>query len=454
MNQGSDGLTAFHWEVQPKAGELIAGLLAGISARSAAAQRLAKRMLAETGTRLVDWVDHLVVVDEPGLDGRLREAGFVLRPQSAAPRCHQHDGGLFPDVLVVPAGVPAVALLVESVTDFLAAHGRDAPIAGGPLAPVRMGVAWSDGAEVRAVERHGHPGYQLVELPAERLLAAQRHLDGFRTRRRDFADDAAGFAHARALIDRAIAEVGVDRACDAFFAAERDYWQRRNRAARIQKARQDALGLGWANHDHHTYRSSRHCFTTMIALFERLGFHCRERFYPGHNAGWGAQVLEQPNTGIVIFADVDMTEEEVRRDFSHEPFPADPGRPLGTVGLWCGLHGESFLQAGMHHLEATFDFSAATTQLERAGVHLMPPFTDYPHLRQCFTEGERWEVPDGRSERLLKAGLITLAQDAQFCTQGAIGSHLEILERNQGFKGFNQDGVDRIIAGTDPRKQH
>ena len=27
--------------------------------------------------------------------------------------------------------------------------------------------------------------------------------------------------------------------------------------ARIQKRRQDLLGLGWANHDHHTFRSSR-----------------------------------------------------------------------------------------------------------------------------------------------------------------------------------------------------
>ena len=38
-------------------------------------------------------------------------------------------------------------------------------------------------------------------------------------------------------------------------------------------------------------------------------------------------------------------------------------------------------------------------------------------------------------------------------TQGAIGSHLENLERNEGFKGFNQTGVSEIIAATDPRKQ-
>ena len=40
----------------------------------------------------------------------------------------------------------------------------------------------------------------------------------------------------------------------------------------------------------------------------------------------------------------------------------------------------------------------------------------------------------------------------QFREQGTIGSHLENLERNDGFKGFNQTGVSEIIAATDPRK--
>ena len=34
----------------------------------------------------------------------------------------------------------------------------------------------------------------------------------------------------------------------------------------------------------------------------------------------------------------------------------------------------------------------------------------------------------------------------------SLGSHLEILERNDGFKGFNQTGVSEIILKTDPRK--
>ena len=37
--------------------------------------------------------------------------------------------------------------------------------------------------------------------------------------------------------------------------------------------------------------------------------------------------------------------------------------------------------------------------------------------------------------------------------EGAIGSHLENLQRHGGFKGFNQKAVSAIISATDPRKQ-
>jgi hypothetical protein len=53
------------------------------------------------------------------------------------------------------------------------------------------------------------------------------------------------------------------------------------------KARQDRLGLGWGNHDHHTYRSSREQFAGLIRVFEVIGLLCRERFYAGIEAGWG-----------------------------------------------------------------------------------------------------------------------------------------------------------------------
>ena len=74
------------------------------------------------------------------------------------------------------------------------------------------------------------------------------------------------------------------------------------------------------------------------------------------------------------------------------------------------------------------------------------------HLRQAFTEGERWPVSPKRIDRLVKAGLIMPEQAEQFRSNGALGSHLENLERNDGFKGFNQTGVSEIISATDPRR--
>jgi len=86
-------------------------------------------------------------------------------------------------------------------------------------------------------------------------------------------------------------------------------------------------------------------------------------------------------------------------------------------------------------------------------VNTMKPFSDFEFLRQAFTEGERWPVCARRAERLAAARLITRTQCDQFLREGAIGSHLENLQRHGGFKGFNQKGVSAIIAATDPRKQ-
>jgi hypothetical protein len=253
------------------------------------------------------------------------------------------------------------------------------------------------------------------------------------------------------LIDSALPEIGRERTCDLFFQAERAYWQSRNDAGALQRMRQDRLGLGWANHDHHTYRSSRHAFAALISILEHLGFQCRERFYAGREAGWGAQVLEQPACGIVIFADVDLAPDEILQDFAHQPLA--PRSNLGTVGLWCALHGEAFLAAGMHHLECQFDFEHARSQLSERGVGVMKPFTDLPFLRQAFTEGQRWPVSEEALQGALAGGHITAEQVSAFRTQGAIGSHLEILERQNGYKGFNQTGISEIISATDPRKQ-
>jgi len=53
-----------------------------------------------------------------------------------------------------------------------------------------------------------------------------------------------GFDHAAQMVRSAVRDLGTDWACDLFFAGEREYWQSRNTAGRVQKARQD--GWAWA----------------------------------------------------------------------------------------------------------------------------------------------------------------------------------------------------------------
>jgi hypothetical protein len=454
--QLQDVRTSFDWQPQPAAAELVGRLLNRCIEHNPHIATLARRMSSETGTRLVDWIAALGVAGEPGLDAELAAAGFEVDAESRRQRGYRHPAGIFPSIHWMPDGkISSAFVKVDSVDDFRAAwEGEFGEIKSSGEPGGQYREAWVVGGEhsmqLHAGECHGCRFGDRPKSRAQQIAAAAKHRKALGDRRRIGQSDAELFTHATDLLDAAAADLGRDWACDLFFAAERDYWMSRNAAARVQYGRQQALGLGWGNHDHHTYRSGRESFAPLIAFLERLGFECRERFYAGREAGWGAQVLEQAEAGIVIFADVDLSPDEVVGDFAHEPLAQR--EKLGTVGLWCKLHGEAFLAAGMHHLECQFDFDAVRPQLAELGIETMTPFTDWAHLKQAFTKGEVWPVPFERIDAALAGGFITEAQAEQFRKDGALGSHLEILERNDGFKGFNQTGISEIISRTDPRK--
>ncbi|MEX2140681.1 MAG: hypothetical protein WD894_15575 [Pirellulales bacterium] len=448
---------SFDWRPQPQAGALVNRLLSEYIAQHARLANLGTQMLLQTGTRLVDWLDHLVVPPSDAFAHEAASAGYAIDRDREA-TVWRHAGGMFPPLVTAESPmhgnlVAGVAIKVEDVDFFLQAHGLTGKVAtlGILKGPLRSAlVEASNDVGFWIVERHGFDDFAPPTVTAQQITAAQEYFQRFTTRKRKFNEPADGFAHARQLIREAQDDIGLHWATDRFSAAERAYWQGRNRAAQAQYARQQRLGLGWANHDHHTYRSSRQCFGDLIATLELMGFECRERFYAGREAGWGAQVLEQHRCGLCVFADVDLSPDEVAQDFAHQPLAERD--QLGTVGLWCALHGEAFLEAGMHHLEAQFSFEAAREQLQQAGIESMKPFTDLPFLRQAFTAGEMWPVEPTRIDRLLSAGKITAEQADKFRRDGALGSHLEVLQRDDGYKGFNQTGISDIISRTDPRR--
>ncbi len=446
----------FNWPLAYEAEALLSAHLEAFLERNQAAARLARRMHDETGTEFFEWVDHFIV--SANHEKAFRAVGFVTET-SDAPVDHTvlaHPHAMLPRVLVSlqapPSAAPlSLAIRPEYLADFMARHGLAGEPRGEPGSRYRViAVSEENGALLQAVERLGYRGFTGAEPPPGFAAALLKARELWRTRKRDFASDDEGVKQAFAVQRKCIDLAGREAACEIFFAEERHYWELRNRAARVQKRRQDLLGLGWANHDHHTFRCSRRYFPDLVKFLENLGLVKRERFYAGAEAGWGAQVMEAPVVGIVVFADVDLLPGEVDQDYAMQRLPEiDAAR---TVGLWCGLHGDSFLQAGMHHLEARFNFPLLREQLAAEGIATMKPFSDFPFLKQAFTEGERWPVDPRRAEALRARGIITVEQCAGFIRDGAIGSHLENLQRKGGFKGFNQKAVSAIIAATDPRK--
>lgn len=459
----------FDWKRWPETERAVDAWAQAARAGNSFANGLARRMTAETSTRFVDWIDHFVLADRPGLEQHLVDLGYERQVGIAYgaifPVFH-HRHGIFPRVAVTDqAGseVRQVAIKVESAARFSQAHNLGLEILGPPMGPYRVAKVEGAGADVgfAVVERRGYLGFEpfsgdmarrglMTPHSARDALAAREF---WQARRRRFDEDEAGFDYTETVLEKVIDRAGsADLACHLIFEVERDYWEARNRAARVQKYRQDLLGLGWANHDHHTFRCSRQFFPRVMKIFKALGFNLREAFHAGAHAGWGAQVLEHPVSGIVIFADLDLTAEELDSDFAHIPLPNLP-RP-NTVGLWVALHGESLLEAGMHHLEAQFEFDALREALEvEGGIKTMKPFSDFPFLRQAFTQGEIWPVDRKRADQALAAGWIDAEQHARFLAEGALGSHMENLQRREGYKGFNQQAVSAIITATDPRLQ-
>ena len=444
------------WQRQPEAAKLIERYVDECVNKNSFLSNLREDLLTLTSTRLFDWVDHIEVGYSNELDSELQIHGFTRELATPLYCTFQHAGAQLPRIVVKDESHPflSIGILVESIADFLMVRGLSTWIEGSPLSLFRRAlVSKENGVFVYVVERRGTPLMEPTHMKDEELAKIHMAYEKWQTRPRNFDDDEGeedGLRHAISTAEEIVELVGQAMGATIVLDVERRCWQAKNRAGQLQKNRQDHLGMGWANHDHHTFRSSRKYFRSLVRLFEILGFHCRERFYAGKEAGWGAQVMEHPQVRLVLFLDVDLAPDEINVDFAHHLLGDLP--KLGTIGLWCALHGESILKGGMHHLEAQFIFEKLTQDLQAMGVEMMGPFSDFPYLKQAFTHGEIWKVAPQRVRRLLSQNYITKEESQRFLVHGALGSHLENLQRHDGYKGFNQKNVNVIIKKTDPRE--
>lgn len=442
----------YKWPHCPEADAFVRETLSAFLGQHAFAGRLSQEMKSATNTEFQSWTEYVIVGASEYPTTRLEKLGFAIDKDAKTPEgtLYWHPLADLPRVLVLPGSAPlSCAIMVDSISDFLLTHRFTVPIEGAPYGLYREARLPGEKGELRIVERRGTRS--IVPDREERAAKMIAHLEAWTNRRRQFGSLNDALEHTLSLAKKMAADLGPGPAAWAFLEGERRYWQSRNRAGQVQKARQDKLGLGWSNHDHHTFRSGRPAFPKLMDILLAFGFKKRERYYAGAEAGWGAQILEQPDARLIIFADVDLTPDEVSVDFTKTAL-ADLKKP-GTVGLWCALHGESILDAGMHHLEAKFHFDGLRDTLKASGVNFMKPFSDFPHLRQAFSEGELWMVPKERLDALLAAGKITADAYSRMRQMGAVGSHLENLQRRDGFKGFNQRGVSEIIKAVNPEAQ-
>ena len=438
---------AFDWQLHPEAEAFVDSIVGRATQESPWLASFRTELAQRTSTRIQDWLDH---VAGPVDVAELTRIGYVAG-WGTVPGVWRPPGAQRPAVVPSsPTSAVRLALRVDDVAAAAQANGSDDVPRGDRLSGYReVTLSRENCVTVTAIERRAwscgitpqpfQPAQRAAASLAWQLLAERP-----RTR-----DGAAGVHAQLAAARQAVALVDTDLAASYFLQLQREFWQRSNTAGMLQHARQDRLGLGWGNNDHHTFRSSREAFGPLVEFLGALGFERRERFYAGAEAGWGAQVLEHPGCGGVIFADVDLTPAEVEVDFTRTALSA--AAEFGTVGMWCALHGESILEAGMHHLEGQFEFDGLTDALAQRGVESMAPFSEFAHLRQSFTEAEVWKVAEDRLAWLVAEGHLSAARADEIARDGAAGSHLENLARRGGYKGFNQHNVSATMRATHPR---
>jgi len=446
-------MKTFYWKRRPEIESLFFHHLEMFTGKNSLLSDLAGKLHRRTSSGILNWVDHILAEDTFEIRRDLGALGFEQQ-ESSQSTAFFHPGVMLPSVVLIRTTGsldPGTALRVDHIEDFIKANSLHCDIEGPAFSPYRRAlVGVQNGVSLWVVERRGTRAFDPV-FPKESSIQqyTEAAAEWANLSRNEISEEQAWLDRNR-VADGLVAEFGAGTAADIVCRCERDYWLTRNSAGQAQKKRQDSVGVGWANQDHHTFRSSRRNFSKLINLFIKLGFQKRERFYAGEEAGWGAQVMEHPSAGLSLFLDVDLTPEEVDIDFSDlELGELDT---LGTVGLWCALHGDSLLEAGMHHLAARFDFERLIEDTRDKGIRFMPPFSNFPYLKQAFTQAEMWTVEPSRIRSLVQEKRIQEDQAEKFLDRGSVGSHLENIERREGYKGFNRKNVSAIIRDTDPRR--
>ncbi len=345
-----------------EAKQLILRHLEAYTEANGALAKLERRLKEETDTALIDWVDHLCLADHGRLSPELEAAGF--KKGESDPHFDHFMCEGFPHVLVYDADhfhLRGVAIRVDGISDYLMVRGISSAIEGAPLGDYRkVAVASEGGVALWVVERRGRftlePSARKAGGP-ERVMRARELC---RSRPRVWEDRAAALKQARNRAEQMVELVGKPVAASLFLEAERDYWQSRSAPGMLQRMRQDALGLGWANRRLHTFYSSEELYAPTLELFESLGFVGSMHAETGERI----EIVSGPE-----------------------------------ASRWCALHGDSILKAGLYALTA-----ALLSKPERAEA--------------------TWPVEEEQITALVEKGELSEEEATKIREEGAPGSRL------------------------------
>ncbi len=428
----------FDWKTYPETDVLIEQHIEEACAANEDIRAFSTRISALTATSFKEWVESITL--SGALLYELERLGFVLQKTFYGQKLFVHPRGSFPALRVFPGPVPvvrALTLKVESLSVFRFLSGYYGEVDGTPGSNYsRIMLSDRGGILLFAAEKNGDV-WMPEDLDSEGLMDLEQAHSLMNQRRRFFEAGEDGWKYTERLMDRVTSLVGRDRCASLFLEYERRYWEARNSTARFLKARQDTMGLGWGNHDHHAFRSERASVTRFIRLMQTMGFRLRERFVSSLGTGrnlYGVQILEHSGIGALINVHVDLREEEKDFDFAARPLPVI--RPAGDVTLWTGMYGESIFEAGLYHLGAKYDYWSLKELLNGVRIEVREPDSESPFLLRAAVHPENWFSTRLRQERLVANGSISPEEARKLSLEGSLGSFLECVHRVDGFKGF------------------